>query len=196
MLRILSILFGVLILSACMKSGSEQADVSEKVPVATVPKEEVEKVEPEQIETSAPLAPSPAPTDQPEQSKPEQLTTNTPALSAPTEEQIKQKYHAELTQLQSYYSGKLSGLYGQAVQDLKAGSSAKELYGQYAKQAGAITEESQAKVNQVLAKMKAELNANHLPLTGVDQYRSVYHQEIGRAKSDALQKLRAAAGLD
>lgn len=191
-MKLISILFAVLLLSACMNKTPEEAITPQK-PEGTVQ-------EPESKETTSAPAPTPVltPTEPSQQPVSEPTTSSSPskpAASVPTEEQIKQKYHAELSELQSYYTGKLSGLYDQALQDIKAGSSAKTLYGQYAKQAGVITEESHVKVNQLLEKMKAELLANGYPLSGVDQYRSIYHQEIGRAKSEAMQKLKSAVGF-
>ena len=196
MIRTLFILLILFLTAGCFSSKEPEAEKKEVATIAPSKEEVSKKEEPPSQETPAPAAQPKQPKSEPEQKVSVPSTPSKPAASSTqTEEQIKQKYHAELSKLQSYYSGKLSGLYGQAVQDLKAGKSAKSLYGQYAKQAGTISEESQAKVNQVLAKMKVELKANNFPISSVDQYRSIYNQEIGQAKSDALRKLREAAGF-
>ena len=110
-----------MLLTGCFKSEPAPTSETEKAPdsVAIAPKtEEALKKEEPQQETDKPSVPVTAPTSLP--SKPEQTNTK-PAPPSPsvTEEKVKQKYHAELSQLQGYYTGKLSGLYGQAVEKIR-----------------------------------------------------------------------------
>lgn len=125
-----------------------------------------------------------------------QAPSQTNIVPTKTVEQVAGKYKQELTSLRGYYAGQLQSLYGGALADVKANQDSKQaIFAKYSKRGNAIQEESQAKVNQVLARMKEELLSHQLPTEKVNEYRSTYYAELDSAKNKAMSQVKKALGM-
>ncbi len=128
-----------------------------------------------------------------EKTSPSGAASQAPTITA---EQISSKYKQELTNLRVYYVGELQSLYGGALADVRAKQATKQaIFAKYSSKARAIQEESQAKVNQVLARMKQELVSHQLPTEKVNEYRSTYYSELDSAKNKAMAQVKKALGM-
>ncbi|TVY10362.1 hypothetical protein [Paenibacillus cremeus] len=131
--------------------------------------------------------PTPAAAESPAPQAPQQKPEPAPEV---TVEQVTAKYRAELTQLKAYYSGQLQDLYGQAVAAQKSGQSNRDILTAFSQKVVALEEDSQAKVNEALFKMKEELTSHNLPLDSVDELRTSYYAELDKAKASFMDKAK------
>lgn len=200
---LLSLLIMIMV-AGCSSTPSDQANAIQDE--QQEPKDQVAPKEKASVNESQQAAPATAPASSSEPSttqaeKDGQQIEKQPSPSPTTkrmvtEEKVAGKYKEELLRLQGYYSSQLQSLYSGAVEELKANpNSKKAIYAKYANKGRVLEEESQAKINQLLAKMKAELQANQLPTTTINQYRSTYYTELGQAKNDAMAKVKESLGM-
>lgn len=193
------------LMSGCFSKNEEQASKPSQAPVQktaeTNPEPtDIDRDTPIETKEQKPVVQSTAPAQ-------EANNGSTPPVETPVEtskntgptvtvEQVSGKYKQELTRLRGYYAGQLQSLYGGALSDLKAGQASKQaIFAKYANKGRAIQEESQAKVNQVLARMKQELQAHQLPTDKVNEYRSTYYAELDGAKNEAMAQVKKALGM-
>lgn len=182
---------------------TETVEVAEKLPMPKEPA--TEEVSTESGTSEAASDPNP---DQQQASSQNTAKMSTPTTSkeqaptpaatekGPSEDQIAAQYKKELVALQGHYIGLLQGLHSEAIADMKAGSLSKQaIYSKYAQKGTAFQEESQAKVNQVLQRMKSELKANGYPVQSVDSLRAAYYAELDKEKNRTMAEVKKALGL-
>ncbi|NOU95122.1 hypothetical protein GC093_18100 [Paenibacillus sp. LMG 31456] len=102
--------------------------------------------------------------------------------AAITVETIKGKYNGQLLQQKDYYVGKLQSQLNQAIEAKKSGQSNTDIFNSYSQKAGALQEESQAKLNQLLLQMKNELLEQNLPTDSVNEFRATFYTEVDRVR--------------
>ncbi|MFD0680820.1 MULTISPECIES: hypothetical protein [unclassified Paenibacillus] len=111
--------------------------------------------------------------------------------AAVTVETVKGKYNGQLLQLKDYYVGKLQTQLNQATQAKKSGQSNTEIFNSYSQQIGALHEESQAKLNQILLQMKNELLEKNLSTDSVNEFRATFYTEVDKARESFTEQAKS-----
>jgi hypothetical protein len=145
--------------------------------------------------TAAPTAASPA---DPTAASPEAPTVTASLAASPageTSDQIKAKYKAQLTDMESYYLGQMQKLYDQAIEAKRSGKSKGDIYNAYSQQVIDLEESSQAKVNELLLQMKNELTTGNLPTDSVNELRTTYYSELSKVQQSFTAKAKADFGI-
>lgn len=107
---------------------------------------------------------------------------------------IVSNYEHQFSQMENKYQALLDELIAEAKEEYrqKGEKSLMELAGKYMKKASSLEDQCDAEVNQLLAKMKQELEANHLDTKIIEEIKTYYIQYKKNLRSDMMMK---AAGL-